>query len=69
MSIKSFDAALDFFPAAATGRPGPLRAVTTFFSAIADGLAAEADYRRHLARGLGHSEAAARAFDQNFKNR
>ncbi|MFM9939520.1 MAG: hypothetical protein ACKVP7_08500 [Hyphomicrobiaceae bacterium] len=66
---KSFDAALDFMPATATGGKGPLSAIKTFFSGITEGLEAERLYRQNLSRGMTPTAAAALAFDTAFKPR
>lgn len=65
---KSFDAALDFFPATTRGK-GPFEAVKTFFSGIAEGLEAERLYRYNVSRGMAPSVAASEAFDAAFKAR
>jgi hypothetical protein len=67
MSIKSFDAALDFRPAARTGGPSPFETVRKVLAALREGLEAQANYRRNIARGMQPKDAAARAFEEAFK--
>ena len=71
MSIKAFDDALDFMPARKPERRtgGFLKAVSTFFSALADGRHAEAVYREQIARGAKPDEAVKYAFEMGYKGR
>lgn len=63
LSIKSFDDAHDFFPAApaAAPRSGLLAAVRLFFQAASEGLTSLHRYETLRHHGRSHAEAAAAA--------
>lgn len=69
MSTKSYDAALDFLPAAKASNGGPrlvslLKAVVEAFE---EGLSAEARYKDLVAHGVSHDEAARKVFNITYK--
>jgi hypothetical protein len=67
-TIKSFDDALDFYPAA-SGRPLLSRigqAVRLYATALGDGLAAARAYNELTRRGVPHDAAVRQVFDAHF---
>lgn len=67
-TIKSFDDALDFYPAdnsrpfARFGR----RTLQTYWSALVEGLAAARAYHELTRRGVPHDAAVRQIFDTHF---
>lgn len=68
--IRSFDEALDFYPADKVSLRsrlgGPLRAVRYFVEALAEGHAAASRYHQYRHRGLSHDQAASKVFADHF---
>lgn len=71
MTIKTFDEALDFYPAperqpALTRLGGTLR---TYWAAMRQGLAAARAYHTMTARGVPHEIAVQQVFSDHFEDR
>lgn len=67
-TIKSFDDALDFYPAASE-RPLLSRigqSVRLYATALGDGLAAARAYNELTRRGVSHDAAVRQVFDAHF---
>lgn len=68
-TIKSFDDALDFYPAAT--RSSALsrfaRGVRIYWDAFVDGLAAARAYNELMRRGVPHDAAVRQIFDAHFE--
>ena len=67
-TIKSFDNALDFYPADerhfSLARVG--RAVRLYWQGLHEGLDAAATYKDLTSRGVSHDEAVSRVFSKHF---
>ncbi len=68
MSIKSFDDALDFYPANSRGSALSrfARALRVYWNALGDGLAAARAYNDLMRRGVPHDVAVRQIFDAHF---
>lgn len=66
-TIKSFDDALDFYPAS-NDRPLARfgRTVRIYWNALADGLAAARTYHDLTRRGVAHDLAVRKIFNKHF---
>lgn len=60
MSTKAFNSALDFLPAAkpSKGGPGVFGLLKTILEAFEEGRTAQVEYRKLIARGMTHEQAA-----------
>jgi hypothetical protein len=67
-TIKSFDEALDFYPAkgshSALSRLG--HALSLYWRGLCDGLAAAGTYKDLTRRGVPHDKAVHQVFDEHF---
>lgn len=66
-TIKSFDDALDFYPAS-NDRPLPRlgRTVRTYWNALSEGLAAARTYHELTRRGVAHDLAVRKIFKDHL---
>jgi hypothetical protein len=67
-TIKSFDDALDFYPADSRGSALSrfARTLQLYWTALADGLAAARAYNELMRRGVPHDAAVRQIFDAHF---
>ncbi len=68
MSIKTFDSALDFIPAAKPRTSGVLGAIATTFSAIREGIDLAGEYKDLTNRGMASDVAARKVFEKIGRN-
>ncbi len=66
MSVKTFDSALDFVPAASSkpAQRGVFAAVVEALKAVREGIDAAGEYHELTARGVASDVAARRVFDK-----
>lgn len=69
MSIKSFDDAHDFFPAAATKPLGLLSTLRLVWQSLSEGLLAQHRYETLRANGVPHPKAAQQAISAVYPGR
>jgi len=67
-TIRSYDDALDFFPAAKREPPrfNLLATIRAVWEALGEGLAASRRYHELTARGMSHDQAAAKVFFEHY---
>ena len=67
-TIKSFDDALDFYPADSRGSMLSrfARTLRVYWNALGDGLAAARAYNELMRRGVPHDAAVRQIFDAHF---
>ncbi len=64
MSIKTFDSALDFIPAAKPRAGGVFKAIGDTFSAIREGIDLAGEYKELTNRGMASDTAARKVFEK-----
>lgn len=64
MTVKTFDAALDFVPAAKARTTGFWAVLSQSFSAIREGIAVAGEYKELTGRGMAADVAARKVFEK-----